>query len=60
MEKSSKLSKSRVVTVKNEGAIIGGIIRLLYQNNSLTEEEFINIMSLVKTEKKTRRTKAYE
>ena len=53
MEKASKLSKNRVVTVKNEGAIIGGIIRLLYQNNSLTEEEFINIMSLVNTDRKS-------
>ena len=53
MERTSKLSKNRVVTVKNEGAIIGGIIRLLYQNNSLTEEEFINIMSLVNTGRKS-------
>ncbi len=58
MEKASKLSKNRVVTVKNEGAIIGGIIRLLYQNNSLTEEEFINIMSLVNTERKSQEDKS--
>ncbi len=58
MEKSSKLSKNRVVTVKNEGAIIGGIIRLLYQNNSLTEEEFINIMSQVNTERKSQEDKS--
>lgn len=58
MEKASKLSKNRVVTVKNEGAIIGGIIRLLYQNNSLTEDEFINIMSLVNTERKSQEDKS--
>lgn len=58
MERASKLSKNRVVTVKNEGAIIGGIIRLLYQNNSLTEEEFINIMSLVNTERKSQEDKS--
>ncbi len=58
MERASKLSKNRVVTVKNEGAIIGGIIRLLYQNNSLTEEEFINIMSLVNTERKNQEDKS--
>lgn len=58
MEKASKLSKNRVVTVKNEGAVIGGIIRLLYQNNSLTEEEFINIMSLVNTERKSQEDKS--
>lgn len=58
MGKASKLSKSRGVTVKNEGAIIGGIIRLLYQNNSLTEEEFINIMSLVNTERKSQEDKS--
>lgn len=58
MEKASKLSKNRVVTVKNEGAIIGGIIRLLYQNNSLTEEEFINIMSQVNTERKSQEDKS--
>lgn len=58
MEKSSELSKNRVVTVKNEGAIIGGIIRLLYQNNSLTEEEFINIMSLVNTGRKSQEDKS--
>lgn len=58
MEKASKLSKNRVVTVKNEGAIIGGIIRLLYQNNSLTEEEFINIMSLVNTGRKSQEDKS--
>jgi len=58
MEKSSKLSKNRVVTVKNEGAIIGGIIRLLYQNSSLTEEEFINIMSLVNTGRKSQEDKS--
>lgn len=58
MEKTSKLSKNRVVTVKNEGAIIGGIIRLLYQNNSLTEEEFINIMSQVNTERKSQEDKS--
>lgn len=58
MEKTSKLSKNRVVTVKNEGAIIGGIIRLLYQNNSLTEEEFINIMSLVNTGRKSQEDKS--
>lgn len=58
MEKSSKLSKNRVVTVKNEGAIIGGIIRLLYQNNSLTEEEFINIMRLVNTGRKSQEDKS--
>lgn len=57
MERASKLSKNRVVTVKNEGAIIGGIIRLLYQNNSLTEEEFINIMSQVNTERKSQEDK---
>lgn len=57
MERTSKLSKNRVVTVKNEGAIIGGIIRLLYQNNSLTEEEFINIMSQVNTERKSQEDK---
>ena len=58
MGKASKLSKNRVVTVKNEGAIIGGIIRLLYQNNSLTEEEFINTMSLVNTERKSQEDKS--
>ena len=58
MEKASILSKNRVVTVKNEGAIIGGIIRLLYQNNSLTEEEFINTMSLVNTERKSQEDKS--
>ena len=58
MEKTSKLSKNRVVTVKNEGAIIGGIIRLLYQNNSLTEEKFINIMSLVNTGRKSQEDKS--
>lgn len=58
MEKSSKLSKNRVVTVKNERAIIGGIVRLLYQNNSLTEEEFINTMSLVNTERKSQEDKS--
>lgn len=58
MGKASKLSKNRVVTVKNEGAIIGGIIRLLYQNNSLTEEEFINIMSQVNTERKSQEDKS--
>jgi hypothetical protein len=58
MERTSKLSKNRVVTVKNEGAIIGGIIRLLYQNNSLTEEEFINIMSQVNTERKSQEDKS--
>lgn len=58
MEKASILSKNRVVTVKNEGAIIGGIIRLLYQNNSLTEEEFINIMSQVNTERKSQEDKS--
>lgn len=58
MERASKLSKNRVVTVKNEGAIIGGIIRLLYQNNSLTEEEFINIMSQVNTERKSQEDKS--
>ena len=58
MERASKLSKNRVVTVKNEGAIIGGIVRLLYQNNSLTEEEFINIMSLVNTERKSQEDKS--
>ena len=58
MEKASILSKNRVVTVKNEGAIIGGIIRLLYQNNSLTEEEFINIMSQVDTERKSQEDKS--
>lgn len=58
MEKSSELSKNRVVTVKNEGAIIGGIIRLLYQNSSLTEEEFINIMSLVNTGRKSQEDKS--
>ena len=58
MEKASKLSKNRVVTVKNEGAIIGGISRLLYQNNSLTEEEFINIMSQVNTERKSQEDKS--
>ena len=58
MEKTSKLSKNRVVTVKNEGAIIGGIIRLLYQNNSLTEEEIINIMSLVNTGRKSQEDKS--
>lgn len=58
MGKASELSKNRVVTVKNEGAIIGGIIRLLYQNNSLTEEEFINIMSQVNTERKSQEDKS--
>lgn len=58
MERASELSKNRVVTVKNEGAIIGGIIRLLYQNNSLTEEEFINIMSQVNTERKNQEDKS--
>ena len=58
MEKASILSKNRVVTVKNEGAIIEGIIRLLYQNNSLTEEEFINIMSQVNTERKSQEDKS--
>lgn len=58
MERTSKLLKNRVVTVKNEGAIIGGIIRLLYQNNSLTEEEFINIMSLVNTGRKSQEDKS--
>lgn len=58
MERTSKLSKNRVVTVKNEGAIIGGIIRLLYQNNSLTEAEFINIMSQVNTERKSQEDKS--
>lgn len=58
MERTSKLSKNRVVTVKKEGAIIGGIIRLLYQNNSLTEEEFINIMSQVNTERKSQEDKS--
>ena len=58
MGKASKLSKNRVVTVKNEGAIIGGIVRLLYQNNSLTEEEFINTMSLVNTERKSQEDKS--
>ena len=58
MEKASILSKNRVVTVKNEGAIIGGIVRLLYQNNSLTEEEFINTMSLVNTERKSQEDKS--
>ena len=58
MEKASILLKNRIVTVKNEGAIIGGIIRLLYQNNSLTEEEFINIMSLVNTERKSQEDKS--
>lgn len=58
MERASELSKNRVVTVKNEGAIIGGIIRLLYQNNSLTEEEFINIMSQVNTERKSQEDKS--
>ena len=58
MGKASELSKNRVVTVKNEGAIIGGISRLLYQNNSLTEEEFINIMSQVNTERKSQEDKS--